>query len=490
MQLPFCVAMACWGVFKAANIATETYAGLSIGASDLIHAFGSAEQRARWLPALLDGRFSGTMVLTEPQAGSSLADIHASATPRADGTYSIRASKIFVTAGDHELTQNIVHLVLARLPDAPPGVKGISLFIVPKRRVHADGSVGADNDVALAGLIHKMGCRGTTSAFLSFGERGECIGELIGKPNQGLACMFKMMNEARIGVGLGATMLALAGYRQSLAYARERTQGRHGKNVGERPVPIVEHADVRRMLLTQKAIAEGALALSLYGAWLVDEAQTAPQAQARRDAGLLLDLLTPVIKSWPSQWGLVANELAIQVHGGYGYTRDFPVEQHYRDNRLNAIHEGTNGIQALDLLGRKAVMDGGAALQLLVREIEVTTRAATDHADEELRAHADALRAATDELTLTTQVLAARLPTDPRSALANASPYMEAFGHTVVAWLWLRQALVAASDNDCHRGKRAAARWFYRWELPRVHTLHERLRDFDPSWLEMRNEWF
>jgi alkylation response protein AidB-like acyl-CoA dehydrogenase len=494
MQLPFAVAMACWGVFKSANIASETYASLSIGAANLLCEFGTARQVERYARPLLEGRWLGTMVLTEPQAGSSLGDIQTTATPLADGSYSLRGQKIFITAGDHEITDNIVHLVLARLPDAPPGTKGISLFVVPKRRIEEDGSVGESNDVALAGLIHKMGCRGTTSAMLSFGERGHCVGELVGQPHQGLACMFRMMNEARVNVGLCASMGGIAGYQHALAYARERGQGRDAKG---RPAAIIEHADVKRMLLAQKAAAEGALALCLYGASLSDEAQTAPRETARAEARALLDLLTPVIKSWPSKFCTEANVEAIQVHGGYGYTRDHPVEQIYRDNRLNAIHEGTHGIQSLDLLGRKALADGGRAIELLGREMGACAEQARASTRGELHLFADALYNAFTALRGTTQALASAMERDPQRALANSAVYLDTFGHTVVAWLWLRQATAAAGALDrgseetaFYEGKLAAARYCFGWMLPTTQASHALLRRLDNTCAAMRSEWF
>ena len=261
--------------------------------------------------------------------------------------------------GEHELGGNIVHMLLAKIPGGPPGTKGISLFIVPKFRVDADGQVGARNGVTLAGLNHKLGYRGTTNCLLNFGEDGECIGELVGAPHEGMRQMFRMMNEARIGVGIAAAAIGYAGWRAALAYARERTQGRAmGQRDPATPmVPLVAHADVRRMLLRAKSYAEGALALCLYSARLVDEAH-----DGDAEAQALLDLLTPIVKAWPSDYALAANDIAIQVLGGAGYTRDFQVERLWRDNRLNAIHEGTNGIQALDLLGRKILGDGGKAL--------------------------------------------------------------------------------------------------------------------------------
>jgi len=387
MQLAWTVAQACFAWFSAANISTAGYPFLTVANANLIRTFGSPAQKSKYLPSLLSGRFLGTMCLSEPQAGSSLSDIRTIAHPREDGSYRMVGNKMWISAGEHELSENIVHLVLARIQGAPAGVKGISLFIVPKYRVNDDGTLSGRNDVALAGLNHKMGFRGTTNCVLNFGEQGGAYAELVGEPNRGLACMFHMMNEARIGVGMGATMLGYTGYLHALAYARERPQGRlpGGKNAQQPQVKIIEHADVKRMLLAQKAYVEGALALCLYCSMLVDESRTTENHTVRCEAELLLDILTPIAKAWPSQYCLEANSLAIQVHGGYGYTREYPVEQFYRDNRLNPIHEGTNGIQALDLLGRKAGMNGGAAMQLLARQTSATVRDAFSCESEELR---------------------------------------------------------------------------------------------------------
>ena len=497
MQLPVLLTQAAFSLFKGANVGTAAYPFLTIANANVIHRFGSDAQRAKYLGPLLVGRFFGTMALTEPQAGSSLSDITTSATPNPDGTYSIVGNKIFISAGDHELSENIVHLVLAKIPGGPPGVKGISLFIVPKFHVDADGSLGARNDVALAGLIHKMGYRGTTSTMLSFGEKGACIGELVGEAHKGLTYMFHMMNEARIGVGMGAVMLGYRGYLASLDYAKERPQGRAptNKNPTDPQLKLIEHADIRRMLLAQKAYVEAGYALCLYCARLVDETRVGAGDTAT-EAGLLLDLLTPIAKSWPSQWCLEANSLAIQIHGGYGYTREYPVEQYYRDNRLNPIHEGTHGIQALDLLGRKAVMNGGAAMKLFAREVGKTIAEA--QADPLLAAYANELQAALNEVATTLQALAPTLANNPTLALANAVLFLEAFGHTVIAWIWLRQAIAAqrglqygiAADADFYRGKLAACRWFYRWELPKVRQWHELLRSLDDTTLTMPPESF
>lgn len=499
MQLPGTVARACHAVFEAANVGTTSYASLTMANANLIAAFGTAPQKRRYLPHLHSGRFFGTMALTEPQAGSSLADLRTLATPRPDGTYAISGTKVFISGGEHELAENIVHLVLARIPGAPAGVKGISLFIVPKIRVHDDGTLGERNDVALAGLFHKMGWRGTVSTQLAFGENGRCQGELVGEPNRGLACMFHMMNEARIGVGLAAVMLGTTSHLHALDYARERPQGRPlaSRDPLSPQVPIIEHPDVRRMLLRSKAYVEGGLALCLYAARLVDEQQTGATAEDRADAGALLDLLTPVVKAWPAVFCLEASSLAIQIHGGYGYTREYPVEQLYRDNRLNAIHEGTNGIQALDLLSRRVHAGGGRSFELLGRAIARDAEAASR--EEALRGHAQELGRAFDRLRETTQRLAGAAVGDPELALANASAYLESFGHVVVGWMWLRQGAAAcrglarapgpAPDFDFYQGKLAACRWFFRWELPGIAHPLGLLSALDPTCLEAKPSW-
>jgi len=448
---------------------------------------------------MLDGRCFGTMVLTEPQAGSSLADIATTALPTGDGHYLLKGNKLFISAGEHELSENIVHLVLARIKGAPAGVKGLSLFIVPRYRVNADGSRGEGNDVALAGLIHKMGWRGTTSTMLNFGENDRCHGYLIGEPNKGLACMFHMMNEARVNVGMGATMLGYAGYLYSLDYARNRPQGRRaGDNdpTGQQ-VMLIEHADVRRMLLMQKSYVEGCFALGFYAAWLLDQQKSSPEDEVRREAGLLLDILTPIIKAWSSELCIEANSQAIQVLGGYGYTRDYPVEQYFRNNRLNPIHEGTNTIQAIDLLGRKVSMNDGAAFRLLVREIAKTAAEAGEEGA--LRETAQQLRQALQTVEETTALLLVKreeLETD--LFLANASLYLAMVGHLVIAWMWLRQALTAArktgtatgSDQEFYRGKLQACRYYFHWELPKIRYQSRILSDLDTTCHAMQDEWY
>jgi alkylation response protein AidB-like acyl-CoA dehydrogenase len=490
-QLPMTVhsAVSLW--FQAASPSVFAYPFLAIGNANAICAHGSPEQIERFVRPVVDGRWLGTMCLSEPEAGSSLADIRTRAVRQADGTYRLFGTKMWISGGDHELSENIVHLVLARTGDPEDGVKGLSLFIVPKYVVDAAGQAGERNDVVVAGLNHKMGYRGTTNTVLSLGEgrytpggAPGAVGEIIGAEGHGLAYMFHMMNEARVVVGAGAVALGYTGYLRSLEYARGRVQGRlpGQKGRGNQPVPIVRHPDVRRMLLTQKAIVEGGLALVLYCARLVDEQRTAPEAADRTAASILLDVLTPITKAWPSQWCLHANELAIQVLGGYGYTRDYPVEQFYRDNRLNPIHEGTNGIQALDLLGRKVRLHDGAGFALLLQRIRATIGRV--EGNPALAGYAAELARCVDRIEATTSRLWES--GDPTTALANASTYLDVVGHTTVAWLWLDQ-LGAVGDRTgaFFDGKRAAARHFYRFLLPSVHPMLDLLDSLDTSLVDL-----
>ena len=491
MQLPYVVESAAGSFFACASISIGSNL-LTTGNANAILVHGTPMQQQVFAANEFNGRWAGTMCLSEPQAGSSLSDITTRAEADGEGfeadplgpRYRLRGNKMWISSGDHELTENIVHLVLAKIPGPDgklvPGVKGISLFIVPKKLVDTDGNLtGERNDVALAGLNHKLGWHGTTNTLLNFGEgkypvRGGAgaIGYLVGKPGEGLKCMFHMMNEARISIGMAATMLGLAGYYASLDYAKTRLQGRPvgngGKDASAPQVRLIEHADVKRMLLAQKSYSEGALALNLYCAKLVDEGRTG-DAEAAAQAKLLLEVLTPIAKSWPSEFCLEANSLAIQIHGGYGYTRDFPVEQYWRDNRLNMIHEGTHGIQAADLLGRKVVMQGGAGLQLLARTIEATLAKARQHPA--LAAYAGQLAQALQDVGEATQ--AAWATGNPGEALANAVPYMQAFGHVVLAWMWLDVACsVLAADATlsvaANAGRMGATRYFFHYELPKI----------------------
>ena len=491
MQLPYTVEAAANAFFAMASVSIGS-GMLTTGNANLLMVHGTALQKEVFAKNEFSGRFSGTMCLSEPQAGSSLSDVTTRAVP--DGVdfeaeplgarYRLKGNKMWISSGEHELTENIIHLVLAKIPGPGgkliAGTRGISLFIVPKKLVNEKGELtGVRNDVALAGLNHKLGWRGTTNTLLNFGEgkypvdgQAGAVGYLVGRPHEGLRCMFHMMNEARIGVGLAATMLGMAGYHASLDYAKNRPQGRlvgqGGKDASAPQVRIIEHADVRRMLLAQKSYCEGALALELYCARLVDEQHTGEPAAAD-DARLLLEVLTPIAKSWPSEWCLEANSLAIQVLGGYGYTRDFPVEQYWRDNRLNMIHEGTHGIQAADLLGRKVLMEGGRGLALLAERMQATIKKVNQNP--ELKDHANSLDKALKQVSAATQ--SAWATGKPQDTLANAVPYMQAFGHTVVAWIWLDVACHSLSESATHSGAaragiQGATAYFYAYELPKI----------------------
>ena len=502
MQLPKVVDSALWTFGLMANIAACAYPYLTKANAALLLAHGSADQIEKFARPLLAGRFFGTMCLSEPEAGSSLADIRTRAVVQPDGSYRLFGNKMWISAGDHELTENIIHLVLAKIVNddgtLPAGAGGISLFIVPKKILDENGNSGERNDIALAGLNHKMGYRATSNCLLNFGEAkfkpqgsAGAVGDLVGAPGKGLAQMFHMMNEARIGIGLGATMLGYAGYLASLDYARTRTQGRAAadKNPHAPPIAIIEHTDVKRMLLAQKSYVEGALALNLYCAMLVDDEHTHAEPARRAEAKLLLDILTPIAKSWPSQWCLAANDLAIQIHGGYGYTRDYNVEQLYRDNRLNAIHEGTHGIQGLDLLARKVVMQKGAALALVDREINTTINRAKSNNHAAFQAYADSLASHWQHLLKAT--LHTHASPDINIALANSTSYLEAFGHIVIAWLWLDQALALATRNDDFAiGKMHACQYFFVSELPKVGAMLALLDSRDTTALTMRDAWF
>jgi len=491
LDVPFAVHQAIFAVFGSMNTPLLTYPGLTIAAASLLDAYGSEALKAQWLEPMVEGRFFGTMALSEPHAGSSLADLRTQAVPQADGTYRLRGNKMWITAADHDLSENIVHFVLARLPDAPAGTRGITLFLVPKLLPDAQGDFTIQNDVRVVGINHKMGFRGAVNTVFSLGDNDGAVGFVVGRENRGLHAMFHMMNEARIGVGLCAACLAWGGYRHALGYALSRTQGRP---IAERDptspqVPLVAHADVRRMLLEQKALSEGALHLVFFAAMLVDRQRV---AQAQGDAGkvselgLLLDTLTPIVKAWSSDYGLQVSESAIQVLGGSGYTRDHPVERLYRDNRLNSIHEGTNGIQAIDLLGRKVLGKGGG--MALLQWIHSVLDTAKGPVSAEL---AKKLSEAVERVSTVTMALAGTAQSEgPEVLLANATPYLHLVGHTVVATLWLRQVTVAESrEGDFYRGKEAAARYFFAWELPKTVHWAGLLSPVDRTCLDTRPEW-
>ena len=498
-QLPEVIFRMVMAYMNAANVSTAAYPFITIGVINLIRAFGSAEQKARYLPLLMSGRANGTMALTEPAQGSALGDIKVTAEPAGDGSYRLFGQKMFISCADHDITGNVIHMVLAKIRGAPVGVKGISLFIVPKHLPNADGSPGARNDVALAGLNHKMGYRNATNTVLNFGERDGAIGYLVGEPHKGLGYMFQMMNEARIGIGLGAAAIAYQGFNLSLEYARQRPQGRLAScsDPASPQVMLVAHADVRRLLLAQKAYAEGSLFMCLFASALFEDQHTAPDAAQRERAALLLDLITPIVKSWPSKYGCVANDHAIQVLGGAGYMREYGAEQLYRDQRLNPIHEGAEAIHGLDLLGRKLRLKEGAGHRILLAAAREDI-ARAQHWGETARL-AQQLERGLQTLDATTTMLLRQLDADIDRGLANATLYLDLYGRVLAAWLWLKQALAAAAglDADCHtddqnfyRGKLHTARYYFDWELTQIDYQAALLQRANPVPFEMRDAWF
>ncbi|MFO0549591.1 MAG: acyl-CoA dehydrogenase [Polyangiaceae bacterium] len=489
-HLPLCVAAVAHAYLMAANLSAFGYVGLTTGAGHLIEAFGDEALRETFLTKLYEGRWTGTMALTEPHAGSSLADVTTLAVPAADGTYRLTGSKIFISGGDHDLTENIVHMTLARIQGAPAGIKGVSLFCVPKRRMVAGNLV--DNDVVVAGAIHKIGWRGLPSLVMSYGEKGDCHGWLVGEANRGIFYMFQMMNEARLMVGLNGVATATVAYHESLEYARTRVQGRRAttKDPASPQIPIVEHADVKRMLLRQKAIVEGGLALVLRVSLYADWAHAAPTAEARNRAQALLDLLTPIAKTFPAERGFESNALALQIHGGYGYSSEYPVESWLRDQKLNTIHEGTTGIQGLDLLGRKVVAGQGLSLRLFVEEVDEACQRADDaRVDPTWTA---AVRTAMGTVVEVTTALGGRgLSGDVEGMLLHSADYLDMFSTVAVAWVWLLVAARAArGSDDFARGKMLAAEYWIHTELPRVAHLARLCIDGESSYARMSADAF
>jgi alkylation response protein AidB-like acyl-CoA dehydrogenase len=499
MQLPQVAASGASAYLAAAASTSIGYLSLTHANSNLIETYGTPEQIEKWVIPQREGRFFGTMAMTEPGAGSGLGDLTTSATKEEDGTYRVKGNKIWISGGDHDLSENIVHLVLARVKGAPKGVKGISLFIVPKFLVNDDGKMGEKNEVALAGLFHKMGGRGQTSTALSFGEQYGAEAYLVGEENKGLMYMFHMMNEARILVGTGAALTALTGFQYSLDYAKGRPQGRllSAKDPLAPPVNIIEHPDVRRMLLTQKAYSEGAYALCLYGHQLVDDEKTAPGESERKHASTILGFLTPIIKSWPSEWGPKSNDLAIQVLGGHGYVNEHPVEMFYRDNRLNPIHEGTTGIQSLDLLCRKVPMNNFGGYQAFLTEMYNTIASA--QSDASLQLFAQQLKDALDNLKeVTTAVMAASQTQNLDLVFSNSVSYLNMFGHITIAWLWLRQAEIAtkqldkaphSDDEKFYNGKIQAMKYFFNSELPLTYHWGNLVKNIDSTSFDTHPDW-
>jgi len=497
-QLPEIIADSCQFIFCAANYSGAAYSGLCDGAARLIENFASRELYDAFVPNMRSGRWQGTMALTEPDAGSSLSDITTTAEPTEEGYYRIQGQKIFITAGDHDAVENVVHLMLARIKGAPPGVKGISLFVVPKSRISKKGRL-VDNDLATSGIFHKMGYRGCPSVQLSMGDRNDCHGYLVGEAHNGLLYMFQMMNEARIGVGIGAAALATAAYYASLEYSFARKQGRkiEDKDPLNPPVPIIEHADVKRMLLFQRSVAEGALSLLLQCSRYVDMKKVGSDEEKKKYS-LLLDLLTPVAKSYPSEAGILSISQGLQCLGGSGYCDDYPLEQYYRDARIHPIHEGTTGIHGMDLLGRKIPMKHGEAFRLFCGEIEAAIGKAKKMP--ELVSYGKQLSKSLEKLNEVTGHLAhIQKKQGIEHALADATLYLELFGIIAVAWQWLIQATVivkalkgerSKAEENFYRGKFHTFRYFYGYELPRAKGLVKRLTHADGMTVEMKKEWF
>jgi butyryl-CoA dehydrogenase len=497
-QLPHTVAtlVALYGM--AGNLSAVSYLGLTAGAAHLIEAFGSAELKTSMMSRMYSGEWTGTMALTEPQAGSSLTDVKTTATPTPHGYYKIRGNKVFISGGDQDITPNIVHLTLARIDGAPPGIKGVSLFAIPKMREESGKLV--PNDAVCAGAFHKMGWRGIPSIALNFGENDDCRGWLVGEPNRGISYMFQMMNEARLMVGMQGIATASVAYHESLEYARTRPQGRplSSKNPATPQVPIIQHADVRRMLLRQKAIVEGALSVGVQTARYADLAAHAESPEERRRAFLLLDMMTPIVKSFSAEKGFESNALAVQIHGGYGYTSEYLPEAWLRDQKLNSIHEGTTCMHSMDLLGRKVVADQGGALRLLGEEIAgAARRAAAAGVDAALVTAVERAAALVGEVTMGLASLG--MAGQVEDMMRHSVDYLDLFSTVVVAWQWLLQAAVAreklaggaaGGSIDFYEGKLCAAAYWIRTELPRIEHLAHLCRTGEDSYARMQDAWF
>ena len=488
MQLPKVIAAAAEFIMGSAHNSMVMYSDLTKGAANLIYTFGNAEQKAVFLPKMLSGEWMGTMCLTEVQAGSSLSDVATSASPQADGTYLIKGQKIFISAGDQDVTDNIVHLVLARIDGAPKGTKGISLFIVPKKRINPEG-VLQPNDVDSIGIYHKMGQKATPAMHLEFGGKNDCVGYLLGEINRGLPQMFLMMNGARLGVGMGGIHIASAAYYASLQYAQERPQGRrlNEKQALVEPVCIIQHPDVRRMLFLQKAIVEGGLSLILQCYQYLDlEKVHADQPEIKQHYNQLLELLTPVAKTYGAEMGFIAVNQGLQVLGGYGYTEDFPLEQLARDVRIMSLYEGTTGIQAQALLGRQVVGNQGKSLVKWFEEVAKTVHEA-EHSATLSTYWNDLMAAMRNFQEVTNQQFKNAAHGDMEVLLADANLYMEAFGTLNVAWQWLQHGIAAekalnnaeiqGEDRVFYQSKIETLRFYFHYELPRVQGLFHRLMD-------------
>lgn len=496
-QLPTTILNAAGFIFQAANYSSSIFTYMSGGASNLIRTFGSKELIETFTPAIYSGKWQATMALTEPDAGSSLSDIITAAEPTSqEGVYKIKGQKIYISAGDHDACENVVHLMLAKIKGAPLGAKGISLFVVPQKRIEGDSLVW--NDVTTAGIFHKMGYKGAPIAHLSMGASDDCYGYLVGEPHKGLSYMFQLMNEARVTVGMNATAIGTAAYYASLNYAKERPQGRKisEKNPQLPQTPIINHADVKRMLLFQKSVVEGSLSLLIYCSKLADLIHV-EIGDAKEKYALLLDLLTPIAKSYPSEMCCLSTSAAVQTLGGAGYTTDFPVEQFYREARIHPIHEGTTGIHGIDLLGRKVSMQHGKAAQILFIEIETSIEKAMSN--DALKPYAEKLRNYILKVQEVTQhLLSLAQQGETEKYLADATLYLEMFGIVTIAWQWLQQAETAlrrmeqahAEDKNFYQGKWMTMKYFYEYELVKIEALAMRMKSDNSVTVDMQGDWF
>ena len=494
-QIPATVLSSAAFIFQAANYSASVFPFLTSGAANLIRSFGSQELKETFTPKMYTGEWQGTMALTEPDAGSSLSDISTTAeSTENEGVYKIKGQKIYISAGDHDGCDNVIHLMLAKIKGGPSGAKGISLFVVPQKR----NLQLIDNDVITAGIYHKMGYKGAPIAHLMVGSNDNTLGYLVGEPHKGLTYMFQMMNEARIGVGMNATAIGTAAYYASLEYAKERPQGRiiSDKDMAKPQVQIIRHADVKRMLLFQKAVVEGSLALLTQCSMYADLASVT-EGEEKERYHLLLDLLTPIAKSYPSEMCCLTTSAAVQILGGAGYTTDFPVEQFYREARIHPIHEGTTGIHGLDLLGRKISIKNGKSLQLLVAEILKTVEKAS--LLDQLKPFAQKLQVYLGKTDTVTKHLLGLASKNIEIFLSDATLYLELFGIMTISWQWLVQAIKAeealqagatGDDFDFYQGKIFTLRYFYEYELVKIDALMKRLLSEDNVTVEMEAAWF
>ncbi len=476
--LPVTVSTAVLEMWKSASISFSLCQMLTLGAVEAIAHHATDELKATYLPNMVSGKWTGTMNLTEPQAGSDLAAIRSKAEPRGDGSYTITGTKIFITWGEHDMAENIIHLVLARLPDAPPGVKGISLFIAPKFLVNADGSLGERNDLICASIEHKMGIHGSATAVMSFGDKGGAIGYLVGEPNRGLEYMFTMMNHARLNVGLEGVGVSERSYQHALAYARERVQGRIiGDKSGEKK-PILHHPDVRRMLMDMKTRTEAGRAIAYYVAGCMDRAKSHPDADVRAANQRRLELLTPVVKGWCTENAQGITWNGVQVHGGMGFIEETGAALYMRDARIITIYEGTTAIQANDLIGRKTAKEGGKSMQQLLADIAETGAALRASNDPALKSLADALGDGIAALDEATNWLLANYEATPQAAHAGSVPFLKLTGIVVGGWLMARSAQIAAgrlneADGDFYKAKMATAAYFAKHVIPEANAYRD-----------------